>query len=61
MASIADYYPAGMSECEIYGINGNCGVDCPVFQRGGCDHEEDESEREERSEEPVLAWQKWGF
>jgi len=29
-----------MTECERVGINGNCGPECPVFQRGGCEEEE---------------------
>ena len=57
---MADYYPAGMTECFGYGLSGNCGVDCPVFQMGGCEWSGEE-DGPERSEEPVLAWQKWGF
>ena len=29
--------PVGMTECENYGINGDCGEVCPVFQRGECE------------------------
>ena len=65
MAIIADYYPAGMSECERNGINGNCGIDCSVFQMGGCEsqwEEIPEPDPDPCSEaEPVLSWKKWGF
>ena len=26
-----------MTECEREGINGNCGLDCPVYLEGGCE------------------------
>ena len=28
--------PLGMSGCEVVGINGGCGMDCPVFRDGDC-------------------------
>lgn len=34
--TIADHYPAGMSECESSGIFGNCGVRCAKFQDFDC-------------------------
>ena len=37
--TIADYYPAGMSDCDHYGMMGNCGEGCPVNQRGECPHD----------------------
>lgn len=35
---MAEYgnYPVGMSGCYVVGINGGCGLDCPVFQSGDC-------------------------
>ncbi len=30
-------YPLGMTDCEVVGINGDCGISCPVFQSGNCD------------------------
>lgn len=30
------HYPAGMSDCFVVGLNGSCGLDCPVFRRGDC-------------------------
>ena len=33
-------YPASISDCEVVGINGDCGIDCPVFKRGDCKNEE---------------------
>jgi hypothetical protein len=29
-------YPLGMSDCEVVGINGDCGIYCPVYQNGLC-------------------------
>jgi len=37
---IVGNYPANISDCEVVGINGNCGLDCPVFLRGDCKNEE---------------------
>ena len=34
-------YPAGMSDCWVVGINGDCGPNCPVFLRGECEEEEE--------------------
>lgn len=36
MAFIDGHYPAGMSSCEVVGINGDCGLRCPVFLDGDC-------------------------
>ena len=36
MANIDGHYPAGMSGCEVVGINGGCGFRCPVFLGGDC-------------------------
>ena len=30
-------YSVGMTDCEVVGINGDCGINCPVFQSGNCD------------------------
>jgi len=39
------HYPASISDCEVVGINGDCGVYCPVFMSGICDNVgEDEKE-----------------
>ncbi len=32
-------YPLGISDCEVVGINGDCGSICPVFVRGDCETE----------------------
>lgn len=37
---ITGNYPASISDCEVVGINGDCGYDCPVFLRGDCKNEE---------------------
>jgi hypothetical protein len=29
-------YPLSMSDCEVVGIQGNCGPECPVKLRGDC-------------------------
>lgn len=36
MAFIDGNYPAGMSGCYVVGINGGCGLDCPVYLKGDC-------------------------
>lgn len=36
MAFIDGHYPAGMSGCYVVGLNGDCGVECPVFHNGDC-------------------------
>jgi hypothetical protein len=36
MAQIDGHYPVGMSGCEIVGINGGCGPECPVYLEGSC-------------------------
>jgi len=42
MATMSIYvsYLAGISECETNGLDGNCGVDCSVFQRGWCKNDD---------------------
>lgn len=30
-------YPLSISDCEVVGINGNCGIYCPVFMDGDCE------------------------
>lgn len=40
MAQIDGHYPVGMSGCEIVGISGNCGIDCPVLLNGDCEDDE---------------------
>ena len=29
-------YPLSMTDCEVIGISGGCGDDCPVYKRGEC-------------------------
>jgi hypothetical protein len=36
MAYIDGHYPVGMSECYVVGLNGGCGIACPVFHEGDC-------------------------
>lgn len=36
--------------CHSVGINGNCGLDCPVLLRGDCDTEDEMHEREGTTE-----------
>lgn len=36
-------YPLSMTNCEVCGINGDCGLECPVFVIGEC-HLEDPEE-----------------
>lgn len=36
MAQIDGRYPVGMSGCEVVGINGGCGGECPVYLDGEC-------------------------
>lgn len=37
MSEIDGGYPRGMSGCFVVGINGGCGLTCPVFLDGECD------------------------
>lgn len=37
MAKIDGGYPVGMSGCYVVGLNGGCGVTCPVFRAGDCE------------------------
>jgi len=36
MAQIDGHYPVGMSGCYVVGINGGCGLDCPIYLEGDC-------------------------
>lgn len=36
MAQIDGHYPVGMSGCYVVGINGDCGLNCPVYLEGNC-------------------------
>lgn len=36
MALIDGGYPVGMSGCYVVGMNGGCGLDCPVYLEGDC-------------------------
>lgn len=37
MVHVDGRYPASMTNCEVVGINGDCGLDCPVFREGRCE------------------------
>jgi hypothetical protein len=39
MAQIDGHYPVGMSGCYVVGINGDCGLGCPVYLEGDCDND----------------------
>ena len=34
------HYGAGITDCEVVGINGDCGSECPVFKLGDCKTED---------------------
>ena len=36
---IGGNYPASTTDCEVVGINGDCGKQCPVFLRGECENQ----------------------
>jgi len=36
MSDIDGGYPRGMDSCFVVGINGGCGIECPVFLEGDC-------------------------
>lgn len=40
-------YPASISDCYVVGINGNCGLECPVLLAGDCDDDEMQEQLEE--------------
>lgn len=35
------HMPKGLTECEEYGMTWGCDKDCPVFQRGECELQEE--------------------
>ena len=37
MANIDGHYPVGMSGCYVVGLNGGCGLECPVYLEGDCE------------------------
>ena len=42
MVYVDGHYPASISDCYVVGINGDCGLECPVFRRGDCvEHQND--------------------
>ena len=45
--TLADYYPAGMSDCDRVGMAGGCGPDCPAYLRGECDEEDEVAQMDE--------------
>ena len=42
-------YPI-MSDCEVVGIYGDCGFECPVFLAGECEYEEEMQEHQDYKE-----------
>ena len=44
-------YPASMTSCEVCGINGNCGLECPALIDGECYNDEMNEEYNRRSNE----------
>jgi len=34
-------YPLGMTDCEVIGINGDCGSRCPVLLRDECEYQDE--------------------
>jgi len=52
MANIDGHYPVGMTGCYVVGINGGCGMDCPVYLKGECEEpQEFEGHFETKEEE----------
>ena len=43
--------PKGMSECDKFGMTWGCREDCPVFERGECEIQE-ENEKEFNKTQP---------
>ena len=37
----------GMDDCYLVGINGDCGLDCPVLLDGNCETEDEMLEKED--------------
>lgn len=35
------YYPKGLTDCFCVGINGDCGLNCPIFKNGDCEIEKE--------------------
>lgn len=47
-------YPLGMTDCEVVGINGNCGEECPVLLSGMCEHVAEYMEAHPGSEQWLI-------
>lgn len=43
--------PVDLDTCEVYGLSGNCGKQCPLFKTGECEILEDVKERVQGSVE----------
>lgn len=37
--------PVDLNTCEVYGLSGNCGEQCPLFKNGECEVLEEVKER----------------
>jgi hypothetical protein len=48
MALIDGNYPLSMTDCEVVGISGYCGLGCPVLLDGRCEDEAEIKAREDR-------------
>lgn len=55
MAQIDGHYPVGMSGCYVVGLNGECGLDCPVYLNGDCEDTDEFAEYGfETNEQKIL-------
>jgi hypothetical protein len=41
MHFIEGNYPLSMSDCDVVGISGGCGLDCPIFKERRCPSQEE--------------------
>lgn len=39
-------YPLSMTDCEVVGINGDCGYECPVFINESCEYQKQMEENQ---------------
>lgn len=54
MAQIDGHYPVGMSGCYVVGLNGGCGLECPVYLEGDCGEPQEFDGHFDTSEQEAL-------
>lgn len=61
MANIDGHYPVGMPGCYVVGLNGDCGIECPVYLEGDCNEPKEMIELLETDKERKLHNDLYGY